>query len=233
VDGLVDVDSGSITCNGTSTITAYGFQTTNNPPGFPSCAQGGPGSTAPSESDPLAPFLPKPFPEPAVKNPSPIDGVCQPGEYTGSFNCSVLAPGVYALDQGLSLAGQNTLTEQDGANGGVLLYLPCNTVDGWGTCNAQISIAGGASLSLPPLTIAQSQALFGTNALAGLWLWQNAGDTQAASIVGNGGPQTTLGTAYLPGATVTVNGTSGAALGRLIANTVNLTGNGGVTITGR
>lgn len=243
--------SGSIeTVNGGSTSTIHGGCVVS-----PSTSSWGTGTVG----DPYGPYLPPSPPDTAFPEPPPsmrYDNpqyhsaiTLNPGEYLNQMTllsgASVtLNPGVYVLDHGISVTGGASLhVASDFAGDGVLLYVPCDATDTWApSCSGSVSITAG-NVSILPLTAAQSNQYFGPDgtygslqypgAEAGLWLWQNIGDSAAAALGGNSGTYTLSGTAYLPGASVTLDGTGSLTLGRVIAQSVTFTGTSATTVTGQ
>ena len=151
----------------------------------------------------------------------------------GTYNCQLvvgptatvtLSPGVYQLNDGISVSGTLNYTTNPSSQGeGVLLYLPCS-----GPCNEGAFIAPGASVTLPPLTAAQSVTASTsatinpkTPALQDMWFWQAGGDSSEDDLIGNGQGGQTSGIFYAPSATADLSSSSGSdATGDIIAQTV-------------
>jgi hypothetical protein len=204
----------------------------------------------PPSPDPLAP-LPAPnpgdYPLQATTTTSLAGNVSltlAPGVYRGGLSLSgnaavTLAPGVYVLDGGgLRLSGNASITGT-----GVLLY---NT----GSPAGAISLSGNGNVSLTAPT---------SGAYQGIALFQDRTATAAVQLSGNGSLQI-AGALYAPGAQVQISGNgsasgttalttggdhdaddqvviqvgggggSGSSLGAFIVNSVQLTGNAGVTV---
>lgn len=229
--GDILADQGPITCRANASITWDGGGSAEL--GSSAADTCGPAADVAPEPDPLAPYLPSPFPtQPQPQLPTSGCGTLQPGEYTETITCGLLEPGVYVLDGGISLSGGTSLTvDQTGANAGLgaLLYLPPAGTNASGT--ETISMNGNSSLAIPPLTAAQAQMAFGSSSLAGVWLWQEAGDTTAFALSGHESVSSS-GIAYLPSASFDVTGTPGSTLGFVIASSIAISGNSTVTVSG-
>jgi prepilin-type N-terminal cleavage/methylation domain-containing protein len=214
---------------GGGTVTVAGSVWCANP-GIGLCAA----NTATPVNDPLAPFVPTSATNLSAKGCPNLSHstTLSPGIYSCKLDVVsgvsvTLNPGVYQLNGGITV-GTGGRLQVGNQGGGALLYLPCPS----GTCAEPASFSGGATVSLPPLTAAQSLATFNTTAMQGVWLWQAATDGSTADLIGNGNGNAT-GTAYLPGAAVDLsNSTAGDATGRIIASSVTMTG-GTMRITGR
>jgi prepilin-type N-terminal cleavage/methylation domain-containing protein len=250
VEGTIVIDNGTMSCTGNPTITAYGFGAVAGSTAFGTCASGAPTTTSPFIPDPIGPFLPGPPPAKSYPVPSGVphfaqqpagtthvDSVnggtdCRPGEYTTTLPCTNFEPGVYVLDHGFS--GSAQMAADAPAGQGVLFYLPCNPPSAPTTCNETFSMGGSDTLALPPLTDAQSVSYFGTTALAGVFLWQDQGDSAAATFGGTASGSTP-GTLYLPRAPITFQGTgqSTPVVGRVIAQSIAFAGSPNLTITGQ
>jgi hypothetical protein len=220
VNGTVVIDSGGrLTCGtpppSQPVVTAYGYDATSGPSAFQTgCATGTPTTTQPDVLDPYANLVPSYQSQqfPALPKISSIPGgACEPGEYTIPFNCTTLLPGVYVLDKGLGTTSLNLASD---SAGGVLLYLPGN---------ASFRMSGSQTINLPPLTADQSAQYLGSSALQGISVWQDQGDSAAASLGTSG---SSLGGLYFPGANVTIDGTGGTipnvTSGRVIAQSIAL-----------
>jgi hypothetical protein len=141
----------------------------------------------------------------------------QPGVYRGGIRLSgnaavTLAPGVYILEGGgLQLSGNGSLS-----GNGVLIY---NT----GCCHGSISLSGNGNVSLSAPSGGPYQ---------GITIFQDRSATAPVQLSGNGSIQL-AGALYAPGATVQMSGNgsaSGTAVGAFIVNSVQLSGNAGVTV---
>ena len=234
-------------------ITAYGNVNTN---GATTCGVGikvlsggpngtnlcnGSATTPVPVGDPLANYIPTPFPTLTNRGcRSDVNGATN-GSFTlqpGTYSCPpgvalnvqrsvivTLSPGVYQFQGGINVQGNGQLLVGSGG-GGALLYVS----------SGPVTFSNGVTVNIPPLTSAQSTAVFGTTALQGVWLWQDASDSQGASLIGNeegvsGNPPT--GTAYLPGAAVTISNSAAITTGRIIAKSVTGSGNSPITLTGQ
>jgi hypothetical protein len=247
--GGIVVDGGSISCGGSNPgpNAAGGIAATS------SVANGcsTPASTTPYVPDPLQNAVPACFPA----QPAPSGNTStklNPGRYTSSFPGSgnhTVEPGLYELDGGFSIGNNQTLTLDPNApaGAGVLLYIPNAGTGGCGTVTTapSVSMAAGASVNLPPLSVYQSECYFGgggpncgtattssggSAALGGVWLWQNLLNTNPATLGGNS-TGSSAGLGYFPGAAVTLYGTPGAFTGSLIAASLTLAGNSAIVVT--
>ena len=181
--------------------------------------------------DPLT-FLTDPPAEPVQPCPTG-SATLSPGQYkdcgptgghgpvtvAGTGQRLELEPGVYEFDTGVSVGGKGTLEMATGISGtGVLVYLPCNKhrngnhVDTWATqCTETFTVKNGA--------VSLRRTL--TTEYAGLWYWQNKGDTLTMTATGQGS-LTVTGILYAPGAQVTVQGdqvTNTTPIGAIVAAT--------------
>lgn len=230
VTGDVLADQGSVTCKAKAGITWQngGTAQLGNSAATDTCGQA---ALVAPEPDPLAPYLPSPFPTQPMRTASGC-GTLQPGEYTHPITCGVLEPGVYVLDAGISLGGNTSLTvDQSGSNQGLgaLLYLPPAGPNSTGT--ETISMNGNTSLTVPPLTAAQAVSENVPSALAGVFLWQDKGDTTSFALAGHQSVYSS-GIAYLPSAEVDVTGTPGSTFGFVIASSISISGNSTISATG-
>ena len=260
VDGSVALDKGSLTCKGTDSFAASGSIGGTGASTISGGCTVDPQPTAGVYApDPFGPYVPPnpgantAFPEPPAadryNNPAKYNSpvTLSPGEYKNAVAlvagaAVTLTPGVYVLDQGISVTGGASLqVASDFAADGVLLYVPCNRTDTWApSCAGSVALNAG-TIGLMPLNDAQSYAYFGPAggnlpypyAESGLWMWQNVGSASGASFGGNGSAITVTGTAYLPGAAVTLDGTGALTVGRVIAQTLTFTGTNTTTVTGQ
>jgi hypothetical protein len=142
-------------------------------------------------------------------NPAPQGSTYSPGVYTTQFSpTGTLSPGIYILQAGFSLNGQQAVVGT-----GVLIYLT----------GGSFTVSGQATLNITPPA---------SGTYAGISIWQAASDTNAMSISGNGGASSVGGLIYAPGASSVTLGTGngGLIIGSVIAPNVNAGGNGGVCI---
>ena len=255
INGSVALDNGTLSCTNNTTFTSSGVietSTGTNGGSSPNCNPNPPVSAWGQNTvpDPYSGVLPSPFPEPPAAQR--FFGACcstvqtlSPGEYTqqwsftGSSSQVTLKPGVYVLDCGISMTanGASLNVQSDAAGDGVLLYIPHKATDGFGCAGSDGSVKmTGGSINITPLTAAQASQYFASSAdpggAANLWLWQNIDNTQSAALGGNGSTIIITGTAYLPGASVTLDGTGALTVGRVIAQSVTFTGTGTTSITG-
>ncbi len=232
--------SGSINTNNNTTC-GVGIQVLSGGPNGTNLCNGSATSSTPV-GDPLANYIPSTFPTLTSQGcPSSVNSATS-GSFTlspGTYSCGgsglalnvqrsvivTLIPGVYQFQGGINVQGNGQLLVQSGG-GGALLYVP----------SGGVSFSNGVTVNIPPLTAGQSMTTFGTTALQGLWLWQAVSDATGASLIGNeegvsGFPPT--GTAYLPGATVTVSNSATIITGRIIAKSVTLSGSSPITLSGQ
>jgi Flp pilus assembly protein TadG len=159
---------------------------------------------APVAPDPLAGLAPpaKPAAAPApVKNGKTTN--LQPGYYNKNFPTGklVLASGIYYIDGGISLGGNDSL---DGT-AGVMIFL--NT--------GGISMGGTSGYTVTPLS---------SGTYAGVSFYQARGNASPDTLQGTSGI-TNSGTLYFPSAAVSLAGTPNAYGSQLIAGTLLVQGN--------
>jgi hypothetical protein len=130
-----------------------------------------------------------------------------PGVYCGGIDLGAhavltLNPGVYVIQNGLSLGAQTTLIGT-----GVTIYIQTGAV----------SMSGGATVSLRAPDSGPWQ---------GILFYQDRADTTASSLVG-GATQLMNGVLYFPGAHLDYTGGSGvtATATTIVANTLTMVGN--------
>jgi type II secretory pathway pseudopilin PulG len=150
-------------CSGCSATTVScqacpsGWQWTNYPNNIP---------------DPL-----RALPDPArPPDGSCSGGVCQPGYYAGVFSPNsntTLNPGIYYLNQGISIAGNVSLSCPAPCTGGVMLYI----------AGGSVSFTGQSRVSLPAL----SGKLFMNGLYDGIVMFQARSDSNALKFAGNSG----------------------------------------------
>ena len=146
----------------------------------------------------------------------------QPGRYTGqlsvaSNDTACFAPGLYWLEAGFHSNGGAALYGT-----GVLFYINAGSV--------QMNGNGEVQLQPVPLTAPTTDPLY---AWRGVTFFQARTNTTAATI--NGNNNSTIGTVYMPGALLNFSGNAGNGgspfiTGQAIARTVDITGNGYLTI---
>jgi hypothetical protein len=243
--GWVTMSNGtSLTASKVTTLTATGqIKTTDTPPSdiCHLTATGAKKDTCAGTITPTPPVhitspVPDPFqglsdPTPETTQPCPSgSATIGPGQYkclltiSGTGQVVTLSSGIYEFDTGIRLGGNGTLT----AKSDVLIYLPCNkpgpghNVDAWATqCTETLKVTNGHLYAKRSLS----------GPYAGLWFWQNKGDSNPVVLRGHGS-LTLLGILYAPGATVTLKGQAKTtSVGSLIALTFSVT-NSTITITG-
>ena len=171
---------------------------------------------------------------PATTNPAPVPGgvnplggpACdrtyQPGRYTNTLSINsnetaCFAPGLYWLEDGFHSNGGGALYGT-----GVLFYVNAGDI--------QLNGNGEVRLQPVPVTAPSSDPLYPWR---GVSLFQARTNASAATI--NGNNNSTIGTVYMPGALLNFSGNAGNGgapfiTGQAIARTVDITGNGFLTI---
>lgn len=250
INGSAEVDGngGSVSCTGTSTLTATALDT------YDSSLSGCRGLSATPSSympDPLAPYLPACFPrQPSAAAPKTVGNVTYyyPGRYTStipptnSHGTFYFEPGVYELDGGINVTNNQTISIDPGAptGEGLLFYVPGAPPATGATPGCAYSSespttslgAQGTAFDLPPLSATQSADAFsGDTALAGVWIWQDHSNSSPASL-GGGSSAASPGLAYLPSAQVTLYGGPQAGSGEIICASLVLKGGSTVTLSG-
>ena len=128
---------------------------------------------AQSIPDPLRSLPP---PDPATLGTGSCDGsgVCQPGVYSSTFSRAtdtVLNPGIYYLQQGMSIAGTASVSCAAPCTGGVMLYI----------AGGSVSFTGQSRISVPAP---------GSGIYKGIVMFQARTDTNALKFAGNSGSST-------------------------------------------
>ena len=243
VNGVIGLNGDTVNCQKSTGLTTDGYENIAGGGSVTGCANTTE-TTGSTITDPISPFLPlngawnaypdnsatAPYFNQLTKNPAPVSGVCQPGEYTtdtGFNSCSSLAAGVYVLDGGKTTT-VNTLSYAGPSGSGILFYLPCTN----STCSAQPSFSAKFSGQLPGLSAAQSASYFGTTALQNLAFWQNAVDTSPLTLWGSNSISSPTGIVYAPSAQLVTGGTGCLEAAELIVNQVAITGGGGASACG-
>jgi hypothetical protein len=135
-----------------------------------------------------------------------------PGIYLNSVSVNsamTIRSGTYVFQNGLSLAGNGSLTGSGGNPVAVLFYI----------YRGAVSINGNGTVSLSPLSNT-------TTGAAGLTIWMDQGDTSGLSMGGNGAATVISGTVYAPSAAAGVGGNGTLDLGSLVAASVSCNGGG-------
>jgi prepilin-type N-terminal cleavage/methylation domain-containing protein len=180
-----------------------------------------PTQTGVNTVDPYA-GLPLPVAEPLPMSPAPpvfTDGNLAadgPGIYLNavSVNSAItIQPGIYIFQNGLGVSGNGAISGSSGAPVSALFYIH----------SGSLSMSGNAALNLQP---------YSSNPYTGLTIWQDASDSSAMTVLGNG---TSIGgTVYAPAASVGVGGNGNLNIGSLVADNVTCNGGGnagGISIT--
>ena len=134
----------------------------------------------------------------------PTDGsctgsVCQPGFYSGTLSRTsntTLNPGIYYLNNGISITGTASLTCAGSCAGGVMLYI----------AGGSVTLAGGSTINLP----APSSGTY-----KGIVIFQARTDSNPVKIAGNAGSSTPIsfgGIIYVPNSTQVTLATGTATL---------------------
>jgi hypothetical protein len=128
--------------------------------------------------------------------------------------------GIYYLNSGLNINGPISATMATGGSesGGIMLYNASN-----GSSNGITITGGSGATSLSGLTSGIYQ---------GILIFQARGATEDVKITGQGSLFSLTGTLYSPSATMTLSGQGTADIigSSVVANTVNITGNGTVKV---
>jgi prepilin-type N-terminal cleavage/methylation domain-containing protein len=135
-----------------------------------------------------------------------------PGIYLNQVSVNsamAIRSGTYIFQNGLSLAGNGSLTGSGGSPVPVLFYI----YRGAGSLN------GNGTVLLSPLPSPPSVA-------AGLTIWMDQGDTSSLTLGGNGAATVISGTIYAPSIQAGVGGNGTLDLGSLVANSVSCNGGG-------
>jgi hypothetical protein len=154
-------------------------------------------------------------------DPSHGPGVYRATALTFDQNSAPLAPGLYIVESGFNFQGSNTKI----AGNGVLLFNGCG-LNAPPSCqnNGDLKLTSG-DLDLTPINdgsvYAQSK----------LVIWQPSANSGQVNIGGGSQASSIGGVLYAPTAAVTLSaGGAGLTIGAVIALSVNVTGNGNVTI---
>jgi prepilin-type N-terminal cleavage/methylation domain-containing protein len=120
------------------------------------------------------------LPAPTVPpNGSCSSGICQPGFYPGVFSPNsdtALRPGIYYLNQGISIAGNVSLSCLAPCTGGVMLYI----------AGGSVSFTGQSRVNLPAL----NGKVFVNGLYDGIVMFQSRDNHNALKFAGNSGSST-------------------------------------------
>jgi prepilin-type N-terminal cleavage/methylation domain-containing protein len=125
--------------------------------------------------------------------------VCSPGYYSGTLSRTAnttLNPGIYYLNNGISVTGSASLTCACGAGQGVLLYI----------AGGSMTLAGGSTINLPAQT---------SGTYKDIVVFQSRTDSNPVKIAGNAGSSTPIsfgGIIYVPNSTQVTLATGTATL---------------------
>jgi type II secretory pathway pseudopilin PulG len=150
-----------------------------------------------------SPSLPDPLRSLAAPS-KPANGscggsVCSPGYYAGTLSRTAnttLNPGIYYLNNGISITGSASLTCPAPCSGGVMLYV----------AGGSMTLAGGSTIDLP----APSSGTY-----EGIVIFQARNDSNPVKIAGNAGSSTPIsfgGIIYVPNSTQVTLATGTATL---------------------
>ena len=247
VTGIADVNQGTVSCTGGPTMTANSYLATGGSGAIGSCATGGSTTKLNSPTpDPLAGAVPIPFPASwpgeGTGSTGYTSGTCPSGVWNVPLpsGCQ-LQPGLFVLNAGYCTNGA-TLTMASGSNGnGVLLYVPPGAAacGGGSSTNCvgasvpdSIHLGGNSQIGVPPLTALQAGQIFGNTGLAGVVLWQDAGNQNNLSLGGTSAGAAP-GTIYAPTAQITLQGNGSGTFGQIIASCVAIAGSTPLVVTGQ
>jgi len=226
-EGAVQINSDSsraLKIDGGPTLIASDINvyasSVSDPPDF----DGDVNTSQPRVPDPLAELTP---PADRTLSPTASDSAITGGEHNlepgyypdgiamtgGTVN---LAPGIYVLDgEGLKVTGG------DLSGDGVMLYI-IDDIPGQPT--SQITLTGNGIIDLTPAPL--DSGLYG-----GILLWQDADNTNTATVVGTDNFTGFEGTVYIPSAQLDVAGTSdNFGFNQLIVDKIWVHGSGTMTI---
>jgi len=204
-DMVVDSNSSTgISWSGHPTISANNLYLSGNDTGANS---GGvfPSGTAQLNqtplTDPLA-SLPAPAKPATAGSGSPLP----PGYYANGLPAGTLAGGIYWVDNGISLKGNESID----ATAGCLIYLH----------TGGITLKGNSGISYAPMT---------TGTYAGIAFYEDRSNSSAIALGGTSGVSNS-GILYFPKAAVSVAGTPNATGTQLICDTLSVQGNAQIII---
>jgi len=157
---------------------------------------------APSVADPLANLA-------APAKGTTQNGTSSPlpaGYYPNGLPAGTLAGGIYYVDNGISLKGNDTIT----CTSGCLIYLH----------TGGISMVGNSNIAVTPMS---------SGTYAGISFYQDRSNTTSITLKGTSGNSTT-GVLYFPAASVTIQGTPDSVASQLICDTLTVQGNAQLNI---
>jgi Flp pilus assembly protein TadG len=157
---------------------------------------------APYVPDPLASLSPpaKGATQNGTKSPLP------PGYYPNGLPAGTLSGGIYYVDGGISLKGNESIT----CTAGCLIYLH----------TGGISMVGTSNIDVTPLA---------SGPYAGISFYEDRANTSPITLQGTTG-NTTTGRLYFPSAQVTIAGTPDSVATQLICDTLVVQGNAQLNI---
>ncbi len=143
-----------------------------------------------------------------------------PGYYAGGITIAgngslTMAPGIYILGgAGLSITGNGSLAAQ-----GVMIFI---------TGAGRLNLAGNGAVTItPPNPAVDTYA--GADTYQGISVFVDRTSTAANSITGNANMNID-GVLYMPNSPLTLAGNGGTEGAEIISNTLNVTGNGTITV---
>ncbi|MDB5302429.1 MAG: hypothetical protein JWO87_4092 [Phycisphaerales bacterium] len=208
-NGGIVVDSGdddAVDWSGRPVVTADSFSIVGDDRNFANSNVYTVGTltlNAPYVADPLLALAPPPKPA-LAKAGSPLN----PGYYPNGLPAGILRPGIYWVDKGINLSGNQTLD----ATAGCLIYL-----HGGG-----ITMKGNSDFKYAPMS---------SGPYAGISIFQERGNFSADTLKGRADGGGT-GVLYFPSAHVVLQGGAGNIASQFICNTLDIQAGGQLNIAG-
>lgn len=210
--------------------------------------------------DPFAGLTPPTTPT-ATGSGSCGSSSCTPGNYSNAVNLSgnssyTFAPGTYVFTQPVSIAANTTVVFGSGTflfegglslsgNAAVTFDSGTYIFEGTSSSSNAIAVSGNATLTdgtggslfyVKSGVIAFSGngdiSLSGESAYDGIAIWQASSDSNVATLSGNSGVDAAYGGVYVPDGEVVPSGNSIMSASFVIAQSVNYSGNSGLTVGG-
>lgn len=211
--------------NGTITVgSPYGIKTVGGTQsgGFSPAPQTG----KPVLSDPFSGYTKPACPAGTSGCTTGFQSCCSstigPGVYSSitlSSNSNVtMSPGTYIIrGGGITLSGNGDLTGT-----GVFIFITTTAYPNSGTTCQGLSITGNGDLIATAPT---------SGTYKGMLIYQDPSCSATMDLSGNGNGTSTTGTIYAPSAEISLHGNGDLAVTELIADTVDLGGNGALTVS--